>query len=309
MSDLIRALRALAQAKPDADEFTFTRGDGVRVHVLYSGGSSESLVLRSPYGVHGARLATRTGYRTVAAYRAPRPLEIELRRETFADVRHKEGGVNREVQTGDADFDRSVYIHTSASDETVLYVLSQPAARTAIVTLLVDLRFNVVLDDVMRDVVATLTTFENRGEEGLAARIADAFVSLVENLPPVEEQGKRQPSAAHVVLARLGLAAVLLSIISAVVWGAAAPNGCWVSSSDGDGYSLECITIDGHSCCAPMGWGLLAGVVVGTAAGLVVARRFRGRSNSREHRVWAFALTLVVLTEIAWLIAAFLMWW
>lgn len=59
-----------------------------------------------------------------------------LRREDVGDVDAKTTGVAREVQTGDEEFDRVVYIESNAADEDVLAALAAPAVRGAVVSAL-----------------------------------------------------------------------------------------------------------------------------------------------------------------------------
>jgi hypothetical protein len=61
---------------------------------------------------------------------------ITLRREQDSDQQAKALAIAREVQTGDEEFDRAVYIESDAADGDVLTVLSAPGVRQAVRLLL-----------------------------------------------------------------------------------------------------------------------------------------------------------------------------
>lgn len=63
---------------------------------------------------------------------------IRLLSEMPEHVVKKDAGIIKEVQTGDAAFDDTVYIESAARDEDVLTVLSSPAVRNAVMRLLSD---------------------------------------------------------------------------------------------------------------------------------------------------------------------------
>lgn len=58
---------------------------------------------------------------------------IVLRRETFLDRLGKALGINREIEVGDAAFDRAVYIESDAPPADVARILGEPRLRAAVV--------------------------------------------------------------------------------------------------------------------------------------------------------------------------------
>lgn len=62
--------------------------------------------------------------------------KVTLTFETRAEVRAKESGLNRELQTGDSTFDELVYVSTDLRDEDIAPTLASPAVRAAILALL-----------------------------------------------------------------------------------------------------------------------------------------------------------------------------
>jgi hypothetical protein len=308
----IDELRALAGAASDATRFTITDTRGVVVHVDYTPGTMDSLSLRARYGT---REAAPAGYRGVSrAPRAPRPLGIALRRETARHVEYKERGVNREVQTRDDEFDRNVYIDARAADEAILFVLSRAAARAAIVTLLVDMEFVVVVvDDESGDVVAHFATFAGV-VPGTSRRMLDAFVTLVLNLPSVDESAVR-PGLTGEQLGLLGLAVAAAAgfIVHAGYMVSAAPAACGHATDVGvlllghvfhNEYEFQCQP----GCCGPPLTGLLVGAPLGVLGGIIVARFFRGRSDSAGARGWAVGLTVAIVVELAMIVAEHWLW-
>lgn len=62
--------------------------------------------------------------------------ELELRRETEGDVRAKQSGMNVEVQTGDPEFDRYVYLESPYGQAVLAPMLGSPELRRVLGTLL-----------------------------------------------------------------------------------------------------------------------------------------------------------------------------
>src|SRR5262245_10687426 len=114
-SDLVEELRALGRvAGSEASSFAVAHA-GVRLAVVYSGGSSSTLTLEAFYdtfakpGVPQPRVSVRA-YRDASpgVLPATRPLKILLRPEDSGDVQAKREGVSVEFQTGDTEFDPRV---------------------------------------------------------------------------------------------------------------------------------------------------------------------------------------------------------
>jgi len=76
------------------------------------------------------------GYRQDPRRRVEGRPTLVLRAEKPADQKHKRWGLNREVQTADAEFDELVYIESEAPDEHVKAVLHAPETLSAVKTLL-----------------------------------------------------------------------------------------------------------------------------------------------------------------------------
>jgi hypothetical protein len=305
MAELIVELRAIARAPSGSEAFTVAAGatNEPAVRVEYREGTSKSVVLRASYGL---RAATPAGHRdVVVAPRVPRPLEIRLRRETAGDARSKHRGTNREVQTGDAEFDAEVYIDTVAPDEVVLFVLSPPEVRAAARALLGEEGFaDILVDDRHGDVVATLTTFPKRAPTDCAARVLEAFRALAWHLPTVQAHGARRRDTGQRALLALGLTAFASFIGQLVLMFATAPAGC--ARQEGAGLVFDCVP--GKGCCAPLVVGGIVGLPVGVVAGLLAASLFRGRSDSSRRRVAAFIAVAVIAFELTVIVAQAVTW-
>jgi hypothetical protein len=307
---IINDLQGLAGAASEAQDFVIRAEGGVAVSVSCQWGSSSSVVLRAPYGAVSVAPGTApSGYRGwEAAPRAPRPLDITVRRETTVDVAAKAKGVNREVQTGDAEFDAEVYVDSTAPDAVVAFVLSRDEARRAIRTLVVDEGFlKVVIDDAKGNIEAWLHTFEDRTPRaGRGARVFDAFATLVRNVPRVDSSGRRRTSAATIAVSALSLAAFVGTVVCLEYAFHIAPEGCVGHDSDGEG--LTCHVVKGHNCCEPMAVGCAGGIPLGLLVGWAVSRSFRGRSNSSSQRSVALFATAIIVLEIVTAVVARLMW-
>ncbi|HEY3818367.1 MAG TPA: hypothetical protein VGL81_14405 [Polyangiaceae bacterium] len=297
MAELIVELRAIAGAPWNSDAFTVPAAavDAPAVRVEYREGTSHSIVLRTPYG---ARAATTAGHRdTVVAPHAARPLAITLRPETTKDARSKSRGIDREVQTGDAEFDAAVYVDTAAPDEAVVFVLGPEAVRAATLALLGEAGFStVVVDDTSGDVVATLTSFPKSVPADRAARVLESFRALAWHVPTVQTLGATRRDRGQRVLLALGLAALAGFVLEIALTFALAPDGC--ARREGASLVLDCVQVGGRDCCAPMGVGAIVGVPAGLVAGLVAASFFRGRSDSSRRRVAAFIFVAALAFEL-----------
>jgi hypothetical protein len=85
--------------------------DDIPIRVTYTSGTTPTVFLSTPYAPRETP-AGAMGYRdaNVGRVKAPPPMFIELIPETEDERRAKREGVSREVQTGDAEFDRAVYV-------------------------------------------------------------------------------------------------------------------------------------------------------------------------------------------------------
>jgi len=116
------AFRALAQAygaavRTDGDELAFeTSCEGIRVSIRCEPGSSDADL-------------------TVTARAGPHP-PLRIYREGGFERIGKRLGFNREVQTGDEEFDREVYLDTPLPAAAVRDITGRPAFRRGVLTLL-----------------------------------------------------------------------------------------------------------------------------------------------------------------------------
>lgn len=307
---LIAELRALAGAPAGESTFTITRG-AVRVGVAYNSGSASTITLSAPYGGSWGRPgAVTAGYRTWARPpRAPRPLMIQLEAETASNVRNKARGIDREVQTWDPEFDREVYIDTTAPDEAVAYVLSRPAARNAARALLFQEGFGAIhIDDADGMIKTTLATFvEKTPFPGRGARIVDTFAALVEGLPPVEAHGEKPFDRGGAVLVGLGVLLGVSFLVQFFGSFAAVPGAC-ISHDEPGETSIECVDVGGQNCCAPMGVGAASGLGIGLVVGWIASRPFRGTSRSSGRRLAVMGLVTGIAVNVAIIVAEIVMW-
>jgi hypothetical protein len=295
--ELVAQLRALAGVKNE-DRFEVHHGDAI-VRVAYSGGSSSSLTLIVPYDRH-ARAATPGGYRGGGPLAAIRPLRVKLTPETAANLASKQAGIDAEFQSGDPAFDARVYVDTQTPPEVLAAVLNTEA-RAAIVELL-DLAFNrVELDDVERQLTATMVTFPSRTPpEPTAARIVDAFARLALAMPRLRElEGKHAPHPLAGVNTALGVLALLNVIGGGPLYFLVTMRG-------------RCEDDSGIECVGPGLVGVAAGVVVAGLVGgaaLRYARRFHGRSDSSSHgATFAGFATLLALMLTATAVSMVASW-
>jgi hypothetical protein len=116
---------------------------------------------------------------------------IRLDPETGIDRRGKQLGLNREVQTGDAAFDREVYIRTEASDALVARILADEAVRARLRQIVGPGRA-VVIEGELRVTVAAAQLDE------LTPEVARALAEIPGRLPDLrhladDRRGPRAP--------------------------------------------------------------------------------------------------------------------
>lgn len=273
--ELIAQLRALAGVKTE-DRFDVHHG-GATVRVAYSGGSSSSLTLVVPYDTH-ARAAAPGGYRGGGPLAAIRPMRVKLSPEQAVNRKAKEAGIDAEYQSGDAEFDARVYVDTQTPSEVLAAVLNAEA-RAAIVELFA-LEFNrVELDDVMRQITATMITFPSRvPPKPTAGRIIDSFARLATAMPRLRElegaHAQHPLERTSTALAALGL---LFFLAGGPFYFLVTMRG---RCDEPEGFAA------GFACVTPGLVGVAAGVIAAAVAGraaLRYARRFHGRSDSASH--------------------------
>lgn len=122
-------------------------------------------------------------------------MRITLRRETSEEVDAKQRGISREFQSGDAAFDRDVYVDTATDDEVLRYVLVSPALRASVLALLDEGVRAVELDDVKGEINASLYSFAHaKHDPARARRIVEAFDRVARGAPPVEHSNEPSSS-------------------------------------------------------------------------------------------------------------------
>lgn len=276
MSELPSIVPGLAALGGAAAQESLARGEpflvtveDVAIRVEYTSGTTPTVFLTTPYAPRGQPGAA-AGYRDPGIERlgAARPMMIELALETEDDWRAKRSGVSREVQTGDAGFDRAVYVCSSSEDRVVSRVLASGRLRAAVRMLLEDGFGPLEIDDENGN-IATRRGISARARAG-ADEVARAFAVIAREVPVVERTARRVrrawPLAAMVALL-VGVPAVI---------GAAfftAPPG-WVA--------LAC----------------LVGGTLGAGLGILIGHTQRGRSDS-HWRIRAVVIASVCAGALA----------
>lgn len=238
--------------------------DDVKVRVEYTSGTTPTVFLSAPYAPRGGPPVVAAGYRESGIERmaAARPLMIELTLEGEDERRAKGAGVSREVQTGDAAFDRAVYVCSSSEDRVVSRVLASARLRAAVRLLLEDGFGTIEIDDEHGNITAQRGV-AGRARAGAAA-VARAFADIARDVPVVDQTGRRRrrtgPIAAGIGLL-FGVPAV---VVAAFITGPA----------------------------LSVALGCAAGGALGAAVAIPIARTQHGRSDS-HWRVRAVYFELV----------------
>jgi len=256
--DVLSLVRGLAElGGPDAQQAVAEDRpfaivvDDVEIRVAYTSGTTPTVFLSTAYAPRVAAHRASGGYRAADAppIAAPRPLRIELARESDDDRQAKARGIAREVQTGDADFDRECYISSGAQERVVAAVVASAALRRAVQTLFGDGFKSIWIDD--DDARITTQRGLALGGGADATTIARALATIANEVPPVEGRYRRPRSWPAIALFGLSFAAPA-GVITAFVVG-----------------SFPAVFA-----------GVTAGVGAGVAAGVLVGRTQRGRSDS-----------------------------
>jgi hypothetical protein len=297
-------LRALAGSAQGAS-FTILRGMR-RVRVGFSTDNDDEvtgLSLAIPYDAVAHALTG--GYRdATTTLTGPRPLRIELRSETRVDQMAKNEGVSVEWQSGDADFDRAVYVDSPVADAAILARVLDVEARGGVLALFALGFTEVEIDDAHGLVVARLPKrkFVVAGEEtpGLGALIA--FERVLSNLPAVEGTATRAEKrrlwrAANLFLTLIGGAGWLVNV------GYAAGLGLLVRHLRGVEVEVTALMVIG-----PVLFGLVCGMLGGSAWRRLAERLARGSSSAHKQgarAVWVgFAGFSVVAFSVAFVLVA-----
>ncbi|MGK3988411.1 hypothetical protein WME99_35540 [Sorangium sp. So ce136] len=307
--ELARQFRDLAGAPKETEwpvHFDFHIG-GYPLRVTYS--VQEFLRLRAPYALSeqsppdGAQAAYRSN--AGAPLSAIRPMNIELRSETSDHRAAKAAGVAAEVQTGDPPFDSEVYIDSPSRSHVVQRVLGSPELRASVRALLAEGFSSIVIDDDEGEICAHLQAFtESHQRPGCAARMLDAFVAIVRNVPHVARSSEPRPADAERTLLRIGgILCFVLLVLGTPGYFLAAGARCEFEANPGVTVLLS---LDG--CFTPIPLGLSAGLLAGLAVARIVSRRIRGRSSSHERASYAYAILMTLSIQVALALSAAVLW-
>lgn len=250
--------------------------DDVDVHVSYTAGTTPTVFLSTPYAPRLKPQLRDAGYRD-APVAAPlsvlRPLAIELRAEGERERNAKLDRVTREVQLGDPDFDREVYIITPSDDDTVKRVLESSALREACRTLIADGFLEIIVDDERGEI--TTRRGLSASAKADAATVARAFATIATEVPLLESAGLRRNWS------KLWIAVMAALIILA--------------------WSFLLVAFAIRPFASVLG-GIMIGVVSGVCAGFVIGGALRGRSDSHI----LIRVVLLCAASIGSAVAAFL---
>ncbi len=290
-----RQLQTLAGTTGDSLWLVFRR---VEVKATYHPGSAAHLVITTPYV--GRNDADGAGYRGRPPLSAPRPMAIQLRKETAGDLRGKRRGVAVETQLGDPVFDEAVYIDSTSRPEVIQRVLGAAPARAAIQALLAGGAGPITLDAKGGTIAVRV---EGIGDlpDGVTW-LLDHLLTIAAHMPVVHESGEAPPRDAWTgrrnvlaVSGMLGMFPAVLLMFSAL------PSRCYWS--DGEGTQLLC---EEAGCCTPVQGGLAAGVLLGAIVATALFRKVRGASNSHTLRptvaFFAFILVIELCVSVAHLV-------
>lgn len=283
MLTLVEQLRHLGRVGPDVDKFDLENGPRkIRVH--YSGGSTESLALSTPYPV-----AWPGGPQPAASVSAPRPMGIALSFEGTFHVAAKELGVNREAQVGDPEFDRLIYIDSTTPDLVVNRVLASSEARRAIVELC-HLGANVHLDDSDGDISAHIVSLPRRDpDQDRATHICDALDRLARAVPPI------QATLARAKKDWVPTAIVGGFVFSMLFFTVPILLSIFLAESHCTGIT-SCVSHP--DCCTPLGAGSGASLVLTVPLAIFYFVALRGRSSSCSTIVAATCVTFFFLALV-----------
>lgn len=288
---LIVELRALANAPADAHDFWLT-WEGLRVNVVYSGGSSSMVRFVAKYDEGAARFAATA--RDGASYRgaqptkltAIRPMKISLSRENALHVEGKAAGIDVEHQTGDATFDAAVYIDAPSADP-LKAIFENATLRAAILDLFALDFTSIQIDSEYHEVIAHSSSFATLREVATPGRRAlDAFVRMATSLPPVRGSGDEHPvDPLRAPTAQLRAAGIVLFCVGTPMYFLLRGKHCEDDMSTSEAWGCM--------------WPGIPGVMLGLIAAYAAARmaqRSLGRvhvgTSSSSARISSYSLSL-----------------
>lgn len=283
MLTLIEQLRQLGRVGPDVDKFDLENGPR-RIRVHYSGGSTESLALCTPYPV-----VWPGGPQPAATVSAPRPMAIALSFEGTFHVAAKQLGVNREAQVGDPEFDRLIYIDSTTPDSVVNGVLASIDARRAVVELC-HLGANVHIDDSDGEITAQIVSLPRRDpDQDRALKVCDALDRLARAVPPIHAtlaRAKKDWVPTAIVVGFVGSMLFLMVPIMLSIF--LAEDHCTGITS----------CVSHPDCCAPLGAGSGASLLLTFPLAIFYFVSLRGRSSSCSTIIAATCVTFFFLALV-----------
>lgn len=293
---VVDQIRAIAGVGPGGAEFV-VRGSGCDVRVRVKLGLL-TLAVSFPERTEGGGGGAYRGDQR-AVVRARRPLELIVRRETEQERQDKAAGINREFQTGDAGFDREVYITSHAEESVLGSVLARAEVRDAILTILRTGPTQFTLDDTEGNVSVWYKEATKAISESTGREVLDALEALVEGLPALVTTG-RGPLRWSWLEAIGAIAAVC------------APGGIVAVALVCSRWS---VFVDGARGAGLAGWyvaslfaAVLAGWGLGTASGAALTGRIKGQYHSATNRKLVRFTSIVLGIELC-VIAAQVYWW
>lgn len=306
MLSLIEQLREIAGVERNVNEFSIQIPGKTEVRVLFSRGSTDTLILSVAFPSPDTAAFPQTAARRPIALplSAPRPLSIQLTRELSTHVRAKEMGINREVQLGDPTFDGHVYINSPSGDDIIREVLASPDLRAAARDLLEHDASILVIDDAKGRVNVAVIEFHHREpDQSRAERMLQNVHRIAIALPPVSATpGVRQRDWLFTSLVILGIIAFIGLIVATPLYQHLSPEHCLRRGQE----SVSLVCKAGPECCRPALYGLGAGAGLSVPLAILLFYTVRGQSNSLPKMVSAIVISSALLLEISALLGRIL---
>jgi hypothetical protein len=145
--------------------------------------------LAQPPALERAAATVGGPFRREARARIESPAPLTLRLETRLDRTGKSLRLNRETQTGDADFDERVYLESEAPDAVVLAVLVDPIMRAGVIKCLTLGCTSLTLDNEGNLRAELPLTIKGEIAPSLLARVLDTLGATAEAIPPLQGKG------------------------------------------------------------------------------------------------------------------------
>ncbi len=122
------------------------------------------------------------------------PAPLTLRSEKELDRTGKRLGLNREIQTGDAEFDKTVYLETEAPDALVLAALSDPMTRAGVMKCIALGASEIVLEQTGNLRLTLPLPSEDLITPSHITALLDTLGAAAEAIPPLQGEGRHRSS-------------------------------------------------------------------------------------------------------------------